>query len=214
MSMSMPSTCNNSDWQGIGNAAATAAAAANSSWTSANYGYVVYLFPQVPACGWSGLAYIGSPHKAYINGPNAFVTQVITHEMGHNFGLWHAGSLDCGAASIGGACTVAEYGDPFDTMGNQRSMHFNAEQKSKLNWISAGTVANHSSGTVTYSLAPIESPGASLYAVKIPTASPNRTYWVEFRQPIGFDSPLSAYPNNGAQIRVASPLETLCSGCV
>src|SRR5206468_12060085 len=67
-------------------------------------------------------------------------------------------------------------------------------------------------GNVTYSLSPIESPGGAIYAIKIPAAA-NRTYWVEFRQPIGFDGPLSAYPNNGAQIRVASPFETLCSGC-
>ena len=37
----------------------------------------------------------------------------------------------------------------------------------------------------------------------VPTGSANRTYWLEFRQPIGFDSALSAFPNNGAQIRVA-----------
>ncbi|HEY2817046.1 MAG TPA: Ig-like domain repeat protein [Casimicrobiaceae bacterium] len=212
MAMSQPGTCDTPDWQGIGNAATAAAAAANGAWNSASYSFVVYLFPTVPACGWNGLAYIGSPHKAYINGTNSFITQVIAHEMGHNFGLLHAGSLDCGGAPIGGSCTVAEYGDPFDTMGNQRSMHYNAEQKRKLNWIAAGTVATHSAGTLTYSLAPIESAGGALYAVKIPAAA-NRTYWVEFRQPIGFDGPLSAFPNNGAQIRVATPFETLCSGC-
>src|SRR5439155_16448788 len=47
----------------------------------------------------------------------------------------------------------------------------------------------------------------SVYAVKIPTTSPNRTYWIEYRQPLGFDAPLASYPNNGAQIRVASPFE-------
>jgi M6 family metalloprotease-like protein len=213
MNISKPATCNNSDWQGIGTAASSAATAANSAWNSSNYGFVVYLFPQVSACGWNGLAYIGSPHRAYINGTNSFVTQVIAHEMGHNFGLLHAGSLGCPGAPIGGTCTVAEYGDPFDTMGNQRAMHFNAEQKRKLNWISAASVATHITGSATYTLAPIESPGGALYAVKIPTASPNRTYWIEFRQPIGFDSPLSAYPNNGAQVRVANPFETYCLDC-
>lgn len=45
--------------------------------------------------------------------------------------LWpvHAGSLDCDANPIGGTCTVSEYGDPFDVMGNQAAMHFNAFQK-------------------------------------------------------------------------------------
>jgi FG-GAP-like repeat/Gametolysin peptidase M11/FG-GAP repeat len=211
MSIPKPASCNTSDWQGIGNAAATAAA--SGGWNPANYGFVVYLFPQVSACGWNGLAYVGSPHKAYINGTNSFVTSVIAHEMGHNFGLLHAGSLDCGSAPIGGTCTAAEYGDPFDTMGNQRAMHFNAQQKRKLNWISAGSVATHTAGSAIYTLSPIESGGGSLYAVKIPTGSTSRTYWVEFRQPIGFDSPLAAYPNNGAQVHVANPFETYCSGC-
>ncbi len=48
----------------------------------------------------------------------------------------------------------------------------------------------------------------------IPTLSANRTYWLEFRQPIGFDSGMSAFPNNGAQVRVARPFEfNNCSGC-
>src|SRR6266576_2509510 len=168
MNLSSPSQCDDADWEGIGTAATSAATAASSGWNSANFGFVVYLFPQVSACGWNGLAYIGFPHKAYINGTNSFVTQVITHEMGHNFGLLHAGGLDCGSVPIGGACVASEYGDPFDTMGNQRSMHFTAQQKRKLNWISAATVATHSAGSVTYSLSPIESPGGSVYAIKIP----------------------------------------------
>ena len=46
--------------------------------------------------------------------------------------------------------------------------------------------------------------GQSTYAVKVPTSDSTRTYWIEFRQPIGFDSPLSGLPNLGAQIRVES----------
>ena len=34
-------------------------------------------------CGWSGLAYINNPHRAWINGPGAFNTATIAHEMGH-----------------------------------------------------------------------------------------------------------------------------------
>jgi len=213
MNMAMPATCNNADWQAVGTAANAAAKLASSSWDPAQYAFVVYLFPSIGACGWSGLAYIGAPRRAYINGVNSFVTQVVTHEMGHNFGLLHAASLRCAGAAIGGSCTVSEYGDPFDTMGNQRAMHFNARQKSKLNWIGTGAVATHTAGTATYTLAPLENPGGPLYAIKIPTTSANRTYWVEFRQPIGFDSALASWPNNGAQVRVASPFETLCGGC-
>ena len=127
------------------------------------------------------------------------------HELGHNFGLWHAGSVNCGAQVLGGSCGVSEYGDPFDVMGNIRQMHFNAMQKSALNWIPSTSVKTHSSGTQTYQLSPLESGGQSTYAIKIPTSNAKRTYWVEFRQPIGFDSPLSSLPNLGAQIRVGGP---------
>jgi len=202
-----PTTCKNSDWQAIGNAADAAASAAGYTGT---YEFKVYVFPKVSACGWSGLGYINNPRKAYING--SMSTLIVAHEMGHNFGLLHAASLDCGSAPIGGACSASEYGDPFDVMGNQRAMHFNAAQKSKLGWLPAGSVKTHTSGAASYTLAPIEAGGASSYAVKIPIVA-NRTYWLEYRQPIGYDAGLAAYPNIGAQIRVASPFETNCSAC-
>jgi hypothetical protein len=107
---------------------------------------------------------------------------------------------------------VSEYNDPFDIMGNVRSMHFNSMQKSVLNWIPATSIKTHSSGTATYTLSPIESPGQSTYAVKIP-ASSTRTYWIEFRQPIGFDAGLSSLPNLGAQVRVSSPFDYTCTNC-
>src|SRR5437868_4736046 len=97
-------------------------------------------------------------------------------------------------------------------MGNISAMHFNAAQKSILNWIPAASVKTHTAGSATYTLSPIESAGGTTYAVKIPAAA-NRTYWLEYRQPIGFDSGMSSYPNNGAQIRVSSPFEGLCTGC-
>ncbi len=147
----------------------------------------------------------------WINGRNQ--TSAYGHELGHNFGLLHAGSLRCSAGVIGGTCSVSEYGDPFDIMGNQSAMHYNAAQKLDLGWIPAGSVVTHGTGTATYTLSPLELAGGTTYAVKVPTTAANRTYWLEFRQPIGFDAGLSGYPNNGAQVRVASPFETLCGGC-
>jgi M6 family metalloprotease-like protein len=213
MNMAYPATCRDSDWGGIATRAEAAATALGAGYDSDGYDYVVYVFPTVSACGWLGLAYVGQPHKAWINGVTAFRTQAVAHEMGHNFGLLHAASLRCSGAVIGGSCSASEYGDPFDTMGNQRAMHYNAVQKSRLGWIPPTSVATYGGGAVTYTLSPLEVGGASTYAVKIPTGSVSRTYWLEFRQPIGFDSPLSAFPNNGAQIRVSSPFETMCPGC-
>ncbi|HXX86593.1 MAG TPA: Ig-like domain repeat protein, partial [Casimicrobiaceae bacterium] len=208
---STPASC---DFTTMGNLADQAATAAG--YNIANYNNRFYVIPYNGACGWAGLAYIGAPYQAWSNGYNAL--WVYGHELGHNFTLWHAGGVNCSPQVLGGTCSVSEYGDRFDIMGNNslagQQMHFNAAQKAALNWIPGSSVKTHSSGTVTYTLSPLESPGQSTYAVKIPVAADtNRTYWIEYRQPIGFDSGLAFYPNNGAQIRVASPFDYPCSGC-
>ena len=197
----------NCDWSTVGSLADTAATAAGYNINSFQNRY--YVMPSNGACGWAGLAYVGFG-RAWSNAVNAL--WVYGHELGHNFGLWHAGSVNCGAQVLGGSCGVAEYGDPFDVMGNIRQMHFNAMQKAGLNWIPSTSVKTHSSGTQTYQLSPLESGGQSTYAIKIPTSNTKRTYWVEFRQPIGFDSPLSTLPNLGAQIRVSGPQFEYVSG--
>jgi hypothetical protein len=197
-----------SNFNAIGLAADTAAVQAG--YNLANYKNRYYVMPSIGGCGWAGLAYVGYPYQAWSNGVNAL--WVYGHELGHNFTLWHAGSLYCPGQVIGGSCSVKEYGDPFDVMGNVRTMHFNAMQKSVLNWIPATSVQTQSSGTATYTLSPLESPGQTTYAVKIP-ASTKRTYWIEFRQPIGFDAALSGLPNLGAQVRVSAPFDYPCSSC-
>jgi len=72
----------------------------------------------------AGLAYLGSPYLAWSNGYNSL--QVYTHELGHNFRLDHAATVNCGTQVIGTGCSVSEYGDPFDTMGNKAAMHYNS----------------------------------------------------------------------------------------
>ncbi len=207
-----PATC---DINVIANAAAAAARARGypidaSGNPTGTYTGILYVFNGVSGCGWSGLAYVGYA-RAYSN--NTPALWVIGHELGHNFGLLHAGSLNCTGAPIGcGASgTVAEYGDPFNTMGNSGNTgHFDAAQKSILGWIAPSTVKTHAGGTVTYTLSPIETGGQSTYAVKIPTTNANRTYWIEYRQPAGvFDAFIvpPGYPNAGAQIRIEYPFE-------
>ncbi|MFO1324516.1 MAG: Ig-like domain repeat protein [Burkholderiales bacterium] len=178
------------------------------NWSSYPNG-ILYIANSLP-CGWSGLGYIGF-ERSYTNGTASL--GVVGHEFGHNFGLYHAGSLDCGANVIAASgCSVTEYGDPFVIMGNIQSGHFNAHQKNILGYIPGGFVT-HSSGTVTYDLGPIESPSQTLYGIAIPTSKSNRTYLIEFRQAIGFDASVPGISALGAQVRVAYPFENQCSGC-
>ena len=199
-----PATC---DINAIANAAEAAATARGYNLNA--YAGRVYVFNNVSGCGWSGLAYVGWA-RSYIN--NTTNLLVIGHEIGHNFGLLHAASLDCGTSVIGGTCTSSEYGDPFNTMGNQRAMHFASAQKDLLGWLPAGTVVDHKGGVATYTLNTLENGGGSRYAVRIP-AGPKRMYWIEYRQPVGFDAGLASFPNNGVQVRVETPFESICSGC-
>ena len=194
------------DYSAIHLAADTAATKAGIN--VASYTNRYYVFPYLSVCGWAGLAYVGYG-EAYSNGYNQL--SVYGHELGHNFGLLHAGRLTCTGLSMCATGSVSEYGDSFDVMGNISTMHFNAMQKSLLQWIPATSVKTHTSGTATYTLSPIESGGAASYAIKIPAAA-NRTYWVEYRQPIGFDGPGLgglAFPSNGAQIRLSSPFTSV-----
>lgn len=198
-----PTSCN--DYWNIGAAAKSAYAAAYPN-DKTVYQYYVYYWPAL-SCGWLGMGMVGGP-SAWING-NLNIT-TIGHEMGHTFGLLHAGSTQCTAPNVvGPTCYLREYGDDWNMMGNiDRSgvNHFDATQKALLGWIPASSVQTYNGTATTYTLTPIEMPGGTTYAVKVPTKS-TRTYWIEYRQPIGFDVGLAAYPNNGAQIRVSAPFE-------
>ncbi len=83
----------------------------------ARYAHVVVLYPGFTNCAWGGRA--GMPGAVVTSMPDA---NVLLHEIGHNIGLDHARSLECGAssgyaASFGRRCGGSEYGDLYDSMG-------------------------------------------------------------------------------------------------
>ncbi|HVF65735.1 MAG TPA: S-layer homology domain-containing protein [Casimicrobiaceae bacterium] len=182
--------------------------ARNAGYNLANYQKYVYVFPSLPGCGWAGL---GGGSQAWIN--QAANSLVIGHELGHTFGLGHASSLDCGASTIGGTCTRSEYGDPYDVMGNSRAAHLNALHKDDLGYFGANEVKVHAGGTAIYQLSPIETPGGATYAVAI-AASARRNYWIEYRQPIGFDAALPAGITGGALVHIGFPSDHGCDTCL
>ena len=102
-------------------------------------------------------------------------------------------------------CSVSEYGDPRNVMGNISAGHVNGMQKALLTWIPPSAVQTHPLGaTADYTLHAIEGPQGN--AVKI-AESAKRTYWVEYRQPYGFDTA------SGVFLYVSSPFETVCQTC-
>lgn len=172
------------------------------------YQKYVYIFPSLPGCGWAGL---GGGTQAWINQSASLL--VIGHELGHTFGMGHASSLDCGTQVIGGTCTRSEYGDPYEIMGNGRSAHLSAIHKNTLGYFAASEVKTHPGGTATYTLSALEVPGGSTYAVRIP-ASSRRTYWLEWRQPIGFDATLGLGATDGALVHIGYPSDYGCNTCL
>jgi hypothetical protein len=190
------------DYASIASYAQSAATAAGVDLS--NYTHRVYAFPQ-SACGWWGLSSVGgNPSQSWING--SFELAVLAHELGHGQGLWHAHSLDCGTTTIvASGCTSNEYGDIVDMMGASSWAHYSAFQKERLGWLNYN--ASPPITTVvadgTYPIEAYESTGSGPKALKIlkstdPATGQRTWYYVEFRQPIGFDSFLSE-PSVGAQ---------------
>lgn len=155
----------------------------------------IYIYPENSRCGWTGQGTIGgSPSRAFING--SMTLRTVGHELGHNFGLYHAKDLDCGADIIGEHCASAEYGDSMDIMGSSGiTGHFNAFSKQQLGWItaSAGEVITADTDG-SYQLEPFEiTPAGIAKSIKVQRGvdinnGQPQWYVLEYRQALGFDN--------------------------
>lgn len=85
--------------------------------------YLLVISPKA-GCVWSGRAQLGSPKSTsgtliLHDSASSFV---ISHELGHTFGLGHSNFLRCDNAAYDGAwsdiCKAVEYGGTIDVMGN------------------------------------------------------------------------------------------------
>ncbi len=167
------------------------------------YTRLVYVFPYNATCFWAGSATIGgNPSRSWINGggttTNTLDLGTFAHEMGHNFGLYHSHGLDCGPVTLSGQCTVWEYFDSMDTMGSGQG-HYNSFQKERLGWLNYGSSPPIAAVTAsgTYTLVPYEPTDSNAKALKVlkftnPTTGLSYFYYIEYRQPLGFDSFISS----------------------
>lgn len=169
------------------------------------YNRLIYVFPQIEGCGWTGKGTVGGdPSRSWING--ALDLRTVGHELGHNLGLQHAKRLECGDNTIGGDCYTVEYGDSLDIMGSPGfTGNFNAFNKELLGWLqgdpstaSGRIIVANTDGS--FQLGPYETTsGDTPKALKILRGVDSLSgrglwYYLEYRQPLGFDTYLAAYP--------------------
>src|SRR4030095_16606936 len=77
--------------------------------------------------------------------------------------------------------------------------HLMAMHKAQLGWI---TPVTHGSGRAEYDLTPISVKDGAVHAIKVVRGP--RTFWIEHREPNGFDAPVAnpAHGTSGISIRV------------
>lgn len=128
--------------------------------------------------GWAGQAYVGTKG----NWLQSSAVGVAIHELGHNYGLWHANFWDTGEASVIGSGSNSEYGDPFSEMGGDGQ--FSAYEKWRLDWIAGGNIqAITTSGTyrVHASDSATAPTAGTMFALKV-TKDSQRDYWLSHRR--------------------------------
>jgi hypothetical protein len=213
-SISSPCTiANRSNWETSAREAAREAQINLNSYTN-----VIYFFGEVPNCldngslGWGNL---GGPNSMIYAGlvgrDSEWSIPSIAHELGHNFGLFHAGLLKCPNQPIEvyGNCNPTNYGDPEDIMGSTPYLvEFNPIHKEILN----GAFFNQhiqtyeiNCGNETpekeYTLAPYETT-IGTQILKVRKCDTGDYYYLDYRTALGFDKNFPSSLIEGVNIHV------------
>jgi Chitobiase/beta-hexosaminidase C-terminal domain/Gametolysin peptidase M11 len=185
--------------------------AASANYVVASYDRVVVLFSSLlnfpgSQFTYSGLGEIGG-RRVWLNGEFDFRSG--SHELGHTYGLYHAGlwQVDDGNP-ISATGHNDEYGDAFDPMGgnfqNDPRVDYNAFAKNSIGWISDTQVQSVTTNG-TYRVNRFDDAlSAGTLALKVAKDS-GRTYWIACRRNFttnaslengayiiwGYDAPLS-----------------------
>lgn len=179
-------------------AASARSAAQNAGVNLTAYQRYMYIFPS-SGCTFAGLGVVGG-NETWING--VLTRQNLTHELGHNLGLFHARSMVCGTESpVGNNCSSIEYGHIMDNIGGG-SGHFHSYHKERLGWLNNGNLPPIITVTQSgnYSIAPYASgmgglPKALRILKSVDAQGRKTWYYVELRRNYGFDSGISGNYN-------------------
>jgi len=128
------------------------------------------------------------------------------HEHGHSFGMGHGRAYSCVSngvrVTLGGTCTRSEYGDPYDAMGQSGYVaHFTAAHKEDAGWMGS-RMRLLTTSSASFTLPPFERPSTLPLAVVANSPVGGRRYWLEYRQPVGYDANLPAGGTAGVMIHL------------
>lgn len=141
-----------------------------SAYAPESYDHVIYVTP----CRYVDFA-SDALHRGTLGLPAT--PALFEHELGHTFGISHAGALECQRT-----CALDPYGDPLDDMGDGTG-DFGALQKAEAGWpINVQTVRVPG----TYRLAAVEAPSALPQALVIHRGAVD--LWIDHREAIGNDA--------------------------
>lgn len=174
-----------------------------------NFDVVGYYISPHGSCGPGNTGGIATPPGwAEVGGKRFWINSVTTpgafaHEFGHTLGLYHAGTMTCGAKIIDDYknCAVDEYSNPFDLMGGSRALlHFSALHKSSVSRNALGWIANSGMKLVSpnerintlVTVAANEQKTDQKQLLKIAKPDTGDSYYLEYRRKVGFDSQLPA----------------------
>jgi uncharacterized repeat protein (TIGR01451 family) len=212
--------------------------AADPDLNFSNYQRIVISYNN-SACGGGGVGTVGAYGQGTYDGANQILSVswdfnsglgsaalngkiggVALHEFGHNLGVWHANTLECGSSAIqDSGCASTEYGDPADVMGSSGGYgHLNGLHKEMLTWLSGGR-AQLASSSGQYTINAYEDGSNNVKVLKLPrtrdaNGNPTGFYYLEYRKPTAtWNGYLSGRPDygNGVIIHVAGST-TACNG--
>lgn len=178
------------------------AAATGAGYDPASYNRIIYLLPTMPNNCPRDTADFKTGGVILIGN---LLPGLVEHELGHTFGLSHAGSVSY--SGRGDRRVFDHYGDYWDVMGSgyvgnddvsgngTGDGDYGALQKACGGWLKDYTQVDRRG---VYTVDALELPSAQPQAFVIDTAS--HEYWVDHREPLGNDAYLATAPDLYKQI--------------
>ena len=151
------------------------------------YDFEITVFSDVPGFTFGGLAFVGAKGQL-VNAE--FSLRILSHELGHNYGLNHANRWDVtGTDPIDPAGTHNEYGDEYDMMGGNsgvggnRPIHFNEWFKAYLGWLNTSQWRTAPTGGVYRLFRHDHTNASGIRAITVGQTN-DRSYWLGFRRDV------------------------------